>query len=299
MIYFLTGDNDYEIFEFTSDLRRTFDGQIDIVDGSSELDLTTLLLGQTLFSSSRLIIFKDLSSNKDAWNSLPDYLDKIGNNSNIIIVEASPDKRTKTYKEIISYATHKHFDKYDAMSRMRLKSWLISYAEGKDIRLSSQMAELLINRVGFDQWSLVNALERVLLAGEISEQSIIDQTELSPTENIFQLLETAFRGETNNLLRMIKTLKHSEDAYKTMGLIASQLMLLAAIKNAREGHNVAKDFGANPYMISKLKSIADKTSATKISKAVRALNLADDQSKTSSIDPWVSLEQALLKINVD
>lgn len=299
MIYLLEGDNSYEIDRFVGDYKGNFDGQIEIVDGSSDnFNLYTLLFGQTIFSANKLVIIKQLSIDKKAWRELSENLDIIDSSLHLILIEPSVDRRTKAYKDISSVANILNFDSYNSKTHNSLKKWLIEQATQDGLKLNGSLAELLISRVGYNQWALANALERLKLAGELSDTSIIEQTQLSTTDNIFMLLEMAFKGQIDKLLSTLENLKVYEDAYKTLGLISSQLLLIAVIMSASKGQNIQKDFGANPYMLSKLKILASKITFPKIAMATKSLALADEQTKTTTVDPWVCLEQALLKIAV-
>lgn len=296
MIYLLTGENNFEMARFIESVKDKFDGQIDSVDSSlGSLDLTSLILGGSLFSSKRLVILKQLSET-DNWLKLPEILGRIHQDDIVLVIEPKPDKRTKTYKDIAEIATVKHFDKFEQKDRNEVRKWLVDYAKIYNLVLDTKMADMIIDRAGLDQWALSNALERLELAGGASAENIAEQIDLSPSENIFQLLETALRGETKQLKSMIEVLRTTEDVYKTMGLISSQVFLLLAVKNAGAGQNVAKDFDAHPYVVSRMKSLAGTMPKSKLRQLVLSLKKADELIKTAPIDPWIVLEQALSKV---
>lgn len=297
MILLLTGDNDFEISRHLDILRANFDGRVDVADGGdSSVDFDSLILDRSLFDPKRMIIIKNLSENTAAWSKLPTILPRVDDDTSVILVEPKPDKRTKAFKDISALAVTKTLVKYTDRDVNAVIKWLEGEAKAVGVALSSQQARYLVNRAGVNQWDLFHALEKLSLVDNITEESIDQLVEISPVENIFQIFETALRGESARLKKMVDTIALTEDPFKTLGLISQQAFLMLAINAASPKDNVARDFEANPYMISKLQTLASRLSKSQLKKIVTYLNDCDLQMKQSSNDPWMLLEQALMKI---
>lgn len=73
----------------------------EIIEGQDILptDLPSIFFGSSLFSDTRHILIRDLSLNKTAFSSLPDYLNTP---HAVAILELKLDKRSSTYKTIKS-----------------------------------------------------------------------------------------------------------------------------------------------------------------------------------------------------
>ena len=71
----------------------------EVVEGAdlTEQDLPSIFKGASLFAEKRSILIRDLTSNKSAYELLPDYLDTP---HDIVIFEIKLDKRSTTYKEL-------------------------------------------------------------------------------------------------------------------------------------------------------------------------------------------------------
>lgn len=71
----------------------------EVVEGAdlTGQDLPSIFKGASLFAEKRSILIRDLTSNKSAYELLPDYLDTP---HNIVIFEIKLDKRSTTYKEL-------------------------------------------------------------------------------------------------------------------------------------------------------------------------------------------------------
>ena len=71
----------------------------EIIEGTDlePMDLPSLFLGNSLFTSTRAILIRDFAANKPAYEKLPDYLNTP---HDIVILESKLDKRSTTYKTI-------------------------------------------------------------------------------------------------------------------------------------------------------------------------------------------------------
>ena len=58
----------------------------------------------------------------------------------------------------------------------------------------------------------------------------------------------------------------------------------------------ASDLGAHPFMVSRLRSVAKDMNEVQLRRLVDELAGADMQLKTTSIEPWLTLEVALTNI---
>ena len=82
-----------------------------------------------------------------------------------------------------------------------------------------------------------------------------------------------------------------------MGLLASQATNLTALVLADgDSKLVASDFSANPYVLRKLASSAKGADKEKLKRINDALLRVDLQMKTTSVNPWLLVEAALVGI---
>lgn len=296
MITVLTGENTFEI---TRELERRiadFDGDIERVDGSEiELrQLPDLLTGATLFSSRRLVIIKGLSTNKSVWSDLIDWLPRIGDELHIIFVDNKPDKRTKTYKEIVKVAKVEDFPAWTDRDIYKAEQWIEDEARRQKLVIDKKSIQTLVARVGVDQWQLYHALEKLAVFDVISSQLIEETIEANPSENVFSLLDAALKGNFKQVSEMLQTLRMTDDPYMVFGLLSSQVFQLAALAvSEKPSSAVAKDIGAHPFALQKLAPHADRIGKAGAKKMVSAFANADASLKSTTNDPWLLIERAL------
>ena len=299
MVYLFIGENSFEIEREIARRIAEFDGEIEKRDGEALVvaDLQDLLQGQSLFSTKRLIIIKHLSENKSVWEILASRIESMSSDIDIILIEPKPDKRIKAFKDIVKHATLKDFPAWTQRDTNQAVQWVLDEAKSRGVGLTNKHARHLVQRVGLDQWRLYHAIEKLSLAGDVSIDAIDELIEANPDENIFELLDTALRGDIKGVQATVVNLKLSVDAYQTFGLLSSQILQLSALAlTDKSSAEVAKDIGAHPFVLSKLTQYALRLSKNDVRALIDEAAETDMFMKSSGLDPWLHVEQLLIKI---
>lgn len=298
VITLLTGDNSFEIRRALKDIEAAFDGVSERLDGSSvELSrLPDLLQGGTLFADKRLVIINDLSENKSLWDVMSNWLSRVSDDVHLVLVEAKPDKRTKTYKDLKKLADVREFVVWGDRDILTAEKWVLNEAKHQGVVLNKKDIQQLVARVGLDQWRLFHALEKLAVLDEVNSEVIESVIEADPSENVFNLLDAGLRGDNRKVHDMVKTLQRNQDPYMTFGLLAGQVFQLATLAStSKPTTEVAKDIGAHPYALSKLAPYAKKLGRTGTRKITDFFAKADGAMKSTTVDPWLLIEEALIK----
>jgi DNA polymerase III subunit delta len=300
MITVLTGENSFEVSRALQVIIRGFDGAAEKIDGS-ELDLKQipdLLMGGTLFASNRLVIVKNLSENKAVWPDFADWLPRVSDDIHLVLIEPKLDKRTKTYKDLQKTAKVTEFAAWTERDISKAEQWAAGEARALDIAIDSASIRLLVQRVGPDQWLLHHALQKLAVLDHITPDVIKEVIDVNPAENVFDLFESALKGDARKVKRMIETLELTEDPYRLFGLLSGQAFQLAALAIAGDKTNaeVAKDLGVHPYGLGRLATYAHKLGKSGVRTVIAAFAEADTGMKTSVAEPWLLIERALIKV---
>ena len=82
----------------------------------------------------------------------------------------------------------------------------------------------------------------------------------------------------------------------TFGLLGSQVFQLAALAvSDKPSGEIAKDIGAHPYALGKLAPHAKKLRRSGTKRLVQIFADTDTAMKSTATDPWILIEQALIK----
>lgn len=299
MITLLTGNNTFEIDWALKQRLASVEGRVERyeAEGIALDQLADILIGQTLFDTQRTVVVLRPAENKELWDRLPIWFEQSGNSLELVLVQPSVDKRTASYKWLKKHADVQEFTAWNEWDVHQAEAWAISYAKRLGKALDKKVARVLVARTGVDQWRIHHALEKLTLLDEMTEADIENIVEQSPSENIFSLFETALSGNIENLHKKIETLSLTEDAYKAMGLLASQAFQLAVLASTdKPSAEVAKDLGAHPYVLGKLSPHAKRLGRSGARQVVQALATADMRLKSTDAEPWAVIEQALMAI---
>lgn len=304
MITLFTGSNAYAVRqEVQSRIDATIASQgreaVERVDVAAlkPSDMPQLLTGASLFSTEKLVVIDDLSANKAVWGDIDLLLANVPDETNLLLIESHPDKRTKAYKWLQKNAKVRELNELDERSAAQ---WLQTEARRQDTDLQPEVARYLVGYVGLDQWRLKGELDKLLLAEvPITKDLIQDITEPHPQATAFELLDAAFGGDQATLERLLAIVSRSEDPYKFFGLLSSQVFALVAVKAAgqRRPDEVAKDIGLHPFVVRKVGSLASRIEQTKLNDVVATLAKGDEQLKTTGVEPWTLIGRLLLTMN--
>lgn len=295
MITLLTGPNTFAIAETIRAKSKAFEGDIESLD-ASELEprnLPDLFMGASLFSPERLIVIRGVATNKTLWTELEQWIERVPAETEIILIETSPDKRTKTYKQLQKHATIKE---HAELGEADLASWLQNHARSVGAELQPDVVRYLISYVGRDQWRLRSELDKVLLAEKpITRELIQDVAEPYPEATAFELLDAVFAGNETRVHELLNLLREREDPYQFFGLLSSQVLALLAIVSAgsRRPDEIARDIALHPFVVRKLSTIAQKLGKARVERLVDRLAHADERIKTTGVSPWHQLEITL------
>lgn len=299
MITVLVGENTFERERTLQKIAASFSGEVEKIDGNALTiaQLPNIMMGVTLFSQSRLVIIRHLQENTTVWAALPNFTTRTTDDVHVVFIEDKLDKRTKTYKTLQKQATIQEFAAWTERDTKKAEQWTMSEAKQLNIVLSPKEAGYLVARVGVDQWALFRALEKLQFVTAVTIEVIDQYIEKTPSENVFLLFETALKGNTAVLHNMIRNLELTDDAYRLFGLLSGQAFQLVALHvSDASASQVAKDFGVHPFALQKLESYARRLSTSEVKDIIAAFADADAQMKSTSVNPWIATEQALLKV---
>lgn len=297
MITWLVGENSFEIREAVKALEASFSGISERIDGA-ELSLSQLpdvLMGVSLFSTERLVVIQDISTNSTLWEKLPDWLPRVNDDIHVVFIDTKPDKRTTSYKALKAAAKLQEFPAWSERDYAKAEQWVSARAQAEGLKLDKRLAAYLVQRVGLDQWQLAHAVTTLALLDAVDERAINNVIPPNPTENIFQLFETALEGKPQQVAKMLDTLSLQEDPYALFALLTSQALTLAAVTFADESANPAKDFGVHPFVASKLTRHGKKLGKAKVGHIVELFAKTDADMKRSKAEPWLLIERTLLE----
>ncbi|RYC72565.1 DNA polymerase III subunit delta [Candidatus Nanogingivalis gingivitcus] len=312
-IIILYGDNSFEKLRELSKLKKDFENKgftIENINSENieEDQFISIISGASLFSEKKFIIAKDISLNNNIWSKIVPLLDRLSTDNYICIIEDSFDKRSKIYKELSNVATFKEFKSLSKKDHNNVIELARILAKNNGISLDMQTAKTLIDWVGYDEWKIKEAIEKLSLLGDINEENIKHFIPPSLESNTFNLLELTLKRDIHNLLsniNIIKNIEGNEGAYKLLGLLSTQFFQIISLKIGLDNNlsikKIAKDIEANEWALNKIKPLIQYIDSNNTDFIIEKISQADKLIKRTS-NPWdiiVATLSSIATINLE
>ncbi len=300
----LTGTND---FARTAELKKLVaafvaehgDFALERVDGD-DADVARMresISSMPFLTPRKMVVLRGPGKQKAWGEQIADALKGTSDSTDLIIVEPKLDKRLTYYKTLKKETDFREFNDLDANGLAR---WASDYAKIQGGALNANDARLLVDRVGLGQQLLQQEIDKLLAYDkQISKQSIELLTERTPQSTVFELLDAAFAGRTQQamgLYREQRALRVEPQAI--IAMLAWQLHVLALIKTAgtRTADDIAREAKLNPYVVRKSQGLVRGLPLEALKAQIARLLKLDIDLKTKSIDADEALQLYLLQL---
>lgn len=245
----------------------------------------------------RMVIIESPSANKGLIENCKVLIDSINDQTDVIFVESTFDKRSRLYKYLKKNTDFKEFTE---LSEQELSSWIVDKVIHQNGKISINDARNLVHRVGTNQQQLSHELDKLLSFSPIvSKQSIELLTSQKPSSTIFDLLEASLHGDQRRALTIYEQQRNQKvEPQEILALLGWQLKVLAIVKTGgtMSPDNVARDAKINPFVVRKTAVLTRKLSITDIKSLVaRTLDL-DMKLKSVNIDADEAVKNLLITL---
>ncbi len=251
----------------------------------------------SFLSPKKLVIIRELSTNKPAVEQVDTLLDAVTDSVNVIFVEPKPDKRSVYYKTLKKRTELQECNELDERG---LAQWLVSEAKSRGATLSSSDAFYLVTRMGANQQLLDNELTKLVAYNPVITRDTINLlTEASPQGTIFNLLDTAFGGDTKRALSLYAAQRAQKvEPQAILAMIVWQMHIVALVHAAgqKSTDEIAGDTKISPFVLGKSKNIASKLTKKEVIKLLENLCELDAKLKSQTMDADEALKNLLISL---
>lgn len=306
MITTLSGDNWFALDEALADIVSEFitehsDLAVEKLEAeeASFSHIKEALVSLPFLTSKKLIILKEATHSKEFTEQFNELIKEIPDTTDLVIVERHIDKRLSVYKSLKSQTNYQEFNKLDYPS---LIDWIVKTVKNRQGSISSVGARYLIERLGQDQILLSNEIDKLLLYDPVITNETIELlTENNPQSTIFQLVESAFKGQPKQTLSLYKEQRElKEEPQKIMSMLVWQLHVLTIIKSGKDKSfdQIIKEAKINPFVARKSQSLASSVDLIDLKRHISQLLQVDLRSKQEKLDLDEALENYLLNLSL-
>jgi DNA polymerase-3 subunit delta len=285
---------------YVNDFTKTY-GEVAIDKfAGDEIDkniLNDAISTQPFLSSRRMVIVRDLSSNKAIVENIEAIINNMADSTNLVLVENHIDPRSKFLGFIKKIAELREFEHLEGSD---LVNWVISETRQKNGSIDYKTAEFLIDRVGTNHQLLSNEVAKLIAyKSEITEKSVKLLTSYSPKSSVFAMLDAAFNGDDSEALKLYREQRmQGMEPQAILGMIAWQLNILCMVKTAssNDANVIAQRAKLSPFVIRKNLINANRVSEKQLVHTLsRAIDI-DLKMKTTKVKADDALQALLLEI---
>jgi len=216
----------------------------------------------------------------------------------VILKDSSIDKRSSLYKKFKKDNLVKEFTELKGGS---LTNWVVSEASDLGGSIDGSSAQLIVSRVGSNQWQLKNELTKLIaFKKEITKDTVMSLTDESLEESVFNMLDSLPSGGKDKLLDSAKQLINTgnEPTYLLSMVIWYFHNLTVIASNPRLSDvEIAKLYKLSPYVVGKSRSVANRLSKNEYKEIFEKLVQTDFDFKNKNVDRKQSLLILLIELS--
>ncbi len=288
MIIYLYGENSFGISRQVKLVKQKYlestgpEGDLENID-VAEKGINALLGGLSvmpMFVSSRLIIASNLVKAKPTSEQLDEIISSTAESTNLIITDPKPDKRTVLYKKLSKLKGAKEFKNLTGGELMR---WVATEVKKAGAEITPADANYLVNKVGEDQWTLNNEIDKLSSYNPKITKTTIDELAVPSLENnTFVLTEALANKDLPRVINLYKDIKLQGHADQLiLGAITFQYRAIMLV--VLDDNELNKAYKMSPYVLNKAKPLAKKYSLDDIKKAYKIISYSDMATKTGEL----------------
>ena len=261
------------------------------------------LKSNSMFDDKKLVILKNVFSDKKFQEEFLADFKKINNTQDIVVVYENDkvDERTKFFKTFKKEAKCQEFI---LLSGSNLKKWVALEFDKYGAKINPQAQETMINYIGSNLWQLENEIKKLAYfkKGQLIKNEDIELQIKSKIENdIFKTIEAlAGKNKKQSLNYLQKHLENGDNELYILSMIAYQFKNLLIIKELIDKQEpyglIAKKSGLHPFVVQKTFYLCNKFSIDQLKKIYQKIFKIDSDIKMGRINPELALELLITQI---
>lgn len=243
----------------------------------------------------KLVVVRGIESNKTLMERIPELVDRVADNVDVVIVEPALDRRKSGFKQLQKLTDFKDFKE---LKEQELPAWASEYARHRGAALNRKDAVFLIDRIGTNQQLLAREIDKLILYdADISKRTIELLTDQSVQSTIFSILDAAFYGDSKKAVELYREQRQAQlEPQYVVAMLTWQLQALAlAVHADPKTEATLTAAGLSPFTARKSLELARKIDKSTLRNMVVNLSELDAQMKTS-VDPDAGLETYLFSL---
>ena len=268
-------------------------------------NIMSQLLTSPFLADKKMIILKNLLSNSDHKDFLPELMARIESTQggpsysgkkglpeeNIVMFwEGNDTFKTKNAKTFFALLKKEKFaQSFPEMKGFELSNWIKSEIVSRGGKIEMKALNFLSSNFGSDMWTLSTLIDQLVsyTNEEITLGDVQKFVEEKVDDSIFNLVDAIVAGQKDKAFKMIrKQYENGEDAQYIFAMILRQFRILLEMREVYEkqdnihSSDLAKMLGLHPFVVTKSMSFVKRYTLSQIKDIYLKLLEMDTKTKT-------------------
>ncbi len=249
-----------------------------------------------MFSEKKLIVLKNLFSNKKFQEDLLESVKKLEDLKDVIVIYESDlvDQRLKTFKVLIKNCKSQEFKLLESKG---LKVWAQKELEKYQQKINVDALDLLLTYVGNDLWRLSNEINKLANFKKgltIKKDDVELQVRPKIETDIFKTIDAlSAKNKKQAFLFLQKHLDDGDEPLYLLSMIAYQFRNLLIVKElAQKGlmyNSIVEKSGLHPFVVKKNYFACQQFSLEELKNIYRKIFKIDSDIKKGKIESETAL----------
>ncbi|MEX1997417.1 MAG: hypothetical protein WEA04_01940 [Candidatus Andersenbacteria bacterium] len=220
-----------------------------------------------------------------------------GTAAGIVWDRGAPDKRSRLFRHF-----KKNAREFVYPSPPVMVEWLAREVSQRGGVLEEAAGMVLLTRVGYDGWRLLNTVDQLLLTHDrLTTRVVSDALPVKGEAEIFAALQAVAQGNEHHALHHIEgLLQAGSSEFYIISMLAYQLRTLVLIRRglARQltAPAIAQEQGLHPYVVQKNMALARQFSPTVLLDNLTKILATDFAIKQGKVDPRTGLYMLVIAL---
>ncbi|MFA4998503.1 MAG: DNA polymerase III subunit delta [Candidatus Paceibacterota bacterium] len=257
----------------------------------------------SMFKEKKMLILKNISTNKDFQEEFLKNIKKLtGSQEIILFYEDGEAPKSKFFDALKKDGKSQIFD---VLEGLKLKNWVKKEIDNYGVKISEEAFNQLIDFTGGNLWRLSGEINKLALYKDKDKKINIEDVVLlvkpKIETDIFRTIDAISEKKKNIAISLIhQHLKTGDNPVYLLTMINFQFRNLLILKSEDSDYRfnksygdvwaLSKKLGMNPYVVKKTMQQIGKFSLEELKKIYRKISQIDFSIKTGKVDPEAALD---------
>lgn len=297
-MYLFYGEEKYDLNRIVDKIKAQFENlsvgvNLFYISKENIKELSSICENTTFFGDRKLVIIKNTNLKFD----MKTVLNNMSDETVLIIIEDSVDKRTSEYKEISKIAECVEFKHLDSKE---MSQYITQVLKQYGLNISAQDSEYMVNVCGDDKSNNINELKKIvsyLETGSTVTKETIDRICVKTLNaKIFDMLNKVVNKDKVKALEDLdQLLMLKEPLVKISIMLYKQVKQMYMIKylKMQKRNDIATILGIHPFVFKNLSIASDKYSLESLRKLIYMFDEYDEKTKIGEMDFEIGLKKII------